>query len=87
MRFHALLAVMRCPCDILCFLLHNFRTRYPDEIYAFLGRYDLCVSFHLEKIKRRQEKTKHDTTRRYAQTRTVRQYYRARQGDIRQETA
>ncbi len=50
MRFHALLAVMRCPCDILCFLLHNFRTRYPDEIYAFLGRHDLCVSFHLEKV-------------------------------------
>ena len=38
------LAVMRCPCEILCFLLHNFRTRYPKEISCFLGRYELCVS-------------------------------------------
>ncbi len=34
MRFHALLTVMRCLCEILCILL---RTRYPDEISCFLG--------------------------------------------------
>ncbi len=34
-----LLAVMRYPCEIVSFLLHNFnfRTRYPDEISCFLG--------------------------------------------------
>ncbi len=37
------LAVMRRPCVILCFLLHNQRTRYPDEISCFLCRYELCV--------------------------------------------
>ena len=50
MRFHAFwaatrfpyeiscfLALMICPCEILYFLLHNFRTRYPDEILRLFG--------------------------------------------------
>jgi hypothetical protein len=31
------LAIMRCPWDILCVLLHIFRVRYPDEISCFFG--------------------------------------------------
>jgi hypothetical protein len=43
MRFHTLLAVMRCPCEILRFLVHTFRgARYPDEISCFLDRYELA---------------------------------------------
>jgi hypothetical protein len=42
MRGHDFLTVMRCPFEIVCFLLHNFRTRYPDEI----SRYKLCIRFH-----------------------------------------
>ena len=46
-RFHALLAVMRCLCEILCILLHNYRTRFPDEISCFWGPLQpLRMRFH-----------------------------------------
>jgi hypothetical protein len=48
---------MRCACEILCFLLHNIRARYPDEISFFLGplralrmRFCLAVVRCLEEI-------------------------------------
>ena len=28
---------MRCPCEILCFLLHNFRMSYSDETACLFG--------------------------------------------------
>ncbi len=41
------LAVMRCPCEILRFMLHSFRTKYRDEISCFFGPLRaLCMRFH-----------------------------------------
>jgi hypothetical protein len=31
------LAVMRCPCELVFFLLHNFCAKYPDEKSCFVG--------------------------------------------------
>ncbi len=43
-RFHALLAVMRCPLWEFMSLVHNFCTRYPWwHFMLFWGLYELCV--------------------------------------------
>ena len=36
-------AVTRCCCEMVCFLVGNFRARYPDEISCFLSRYERYV--------------------------------------------
>jgi hypothetical protein len=34
---------MRYPCEILRFMLHNFRARYLDEIFCFFGPFTSFV--------------------------------------------
>jgi hypothetical protein len=42
-RDKGLIEYMRCPCEIVCFLLHNYCARHPDEISCFFGPYEICV--------------------------------------------
>jgi hypothetical protein len=39
------LDVMRCQFDIVCFLLHNYRTRCLAEVSCFLGHYELYTRY------------------------------------------